>query len=95
MKHEYVEVDLNSDEKKIILKLASFFINDELTQADLTNVRKKWIRFRPNEISCIIGELSYHFNRCKNNYTFNMLDELIGHLENIDVYRAIHKVKGE
>lgn len=93
MKHEYVEVDLNSDEKKIILKLASFFINDEVTQADLTNVRKKWIRFRPNEISSIIGELSYHFNRCKNNNMFNMLDELIGHLEIIEVNRSRHKAK--
>lgn len=93
MKHEYVEVDLNSDEKKIILELASFNINDEFTQTDLANIRKKWIRFRPNEISSIIGELSYHFNRCKNNNIYNILDELIGHLEIIEVNRARHKSK--
>ena len=84
MKYEYIEVDLDSNEKEIILKLASFCIDDEYTKMDLNNGRKKWIRFRLYAISFIIGELSYHFNRCKNAYNLELLDELIGHLENIE-----------
>ena len=62
---EFVEVDLHSAEKKLIRELASFYVRDEVTQADLANGRKKWVRFRPSTIDEIIGELSYHYNRCR------------------------------
>ncbi len=78
---EFVEVDLHAEEKKLILDLAGFLVVDEVTQADLKNGRKKWIRFRPHVISELIGELSYHYNRCKSAYKSELLDELIGHLE--------------
>lgn len=93
MKYEYIEVDLDSDQKKIILELAAIYIDDDFTKADLNNGRRKWIRFRSYGISSIIGELSYHFNRCKNAYKFELLDELIGHLENIERDRIRNKSK--
>jgi hypothetical protein len=39
------------------------------------------IRFRAHVVSDVIGELSYHYNRCRNAYKSELLDELIGHLE--------------
>jgi len=57
----YIEVDLESHQKKAILKYASFFVMDKNTKADLSNSRKKWIRFEPTAITDVIGELSYHF----------------------------------
>jgi hypothetical protein len=77
----YIEVDLNNDQKKAILHYASFLVMDEITKNDLSNVRKKWIRFNSPELSELIGELSYHFNRCKKRELFDFLDELICHLE--------------
>lgn len=82
MSEEYIEVDLNRDEKEAILKHADFFIIDENTKKDLLNKRKKWIRFTSYEITEVVGELSYYFNRAKNDQEFYFLDELIGHLEN-------------
>ena len=81
MAKEYIEVDLTQDEKAGILKYAGFFVMDETTKADLSNGRKKWIRFSGYELSNIIGELSYCFNRCKDDSLFDFLDELISHLE--------------
>jgi hypothetical protein len=78
---EFIEVDLRADEKKLILELADFWVTDETTQADLKNGRKKWIRFRPHVVSEVIGELSYHCNRCRNAYQLERLDTLIDHLE--------------
>lgn len=78
---EFVEVDLHAEEKKLILELAGFLVVDEVTQADLKNGRKKWIRFRPYVISELIGELSYHYNRSRSAYKSELLDALIGHLE--------------
>ncbi len=77
----YIEIDLQPDEKRLILELASFFVRDELTQADLKNGRKKWIRFRQHAISEIVGELSYHCNRSRSVYQSELLDALIGHIE--------------
>ena len=81
MTKDYIEVDLTPEEKAAILEYAGFFVMDETTKADLSNKRKKWIRFSKFAISDIIGELSYCFNRCKDNDLFHFLDELIGHLE--------------
>jgi hypothetical protein len=39
------------------------------------------IRFRAHVVSDVIGEFSYHYNRCRNAYKSERLDELIGHLE--------------
>ncbi len=79
---EFVEVDLHSAEKKLIRELASSYVRDAVTQADLANGRKKWVRFRSSMLDEIIGELSYHYNRCKSAAKSEQLDELIGHLEN-------------
>ncbi len=79
---EFIEVDLHADEKKLVLELAGFWVGDEVTQADLKNGRKKWIRFRQHAFSEVIGELCYHHNRCKSAAKSELLDELIGHLEN-------------
>lgn len=82
MDTKYIEVDLTQEEKEAVLKYAGFFTMDKNTTADLSNKRKKWIRFSSYELSDVIGELSYHFNRCQSDYQFYFLDELIGHLEN-------------
>lgn len=79
---EFIDVDLHADEKKLILELAGFWVTDETTLADLKNSRKKWIRFKPDVVSEVIGELSYHYNRCKSAARSELLDALIGHLEN-------------
>jgi hypothetical protein len=84
MSKEYIEIDLTPEEKAAILKHAGFFVMDEASKADLANGRKKWIRFTKYELSNIIGELSYYFNRCKDDSLFNFLDELICHLENYE-----------
>ena len=81
MMKKYIEIDLTQAEKSAILKYANFYVTDEKTKADLSNKRKKWIRFVTYELSSVIGELSYHFNRCKDNDMFYFLDELISHLE--------------
>lgn len=78
---DFIEVDLRADEKKLILALADFWVRDETTQADLQNGRKKWIRFRPDVVSEVMSELSYHYNRCKSTAKSERLDELISHLE--------------
>lgn len=79
---EFIEVDLHADEKELVLELAGFFVVDEVTKADLKNGRKKWIRFKPHVVSEVIGELSYHYNRCKSAAKSELLDALISHLEN-------------
>jgi len=81
MATEYIEVDLSQEEKAAVLEYAGFFVMDETTKADLSNKRKKWIRFSKHALSDIIGELSYCFNRCEDDYLFHLLDELISHLE--------------
>jgi len=81
MKKNYVEIDLDNVQKTAILKYAGFFIMDATTKKDLTNKRKKWVRFSPSSVSDIIGELAYHFNRTKSDNVFHLLDELICHLE--------------
>jgi hypothetical protein len=82
MTTEFIEVDLNNEEKQAILEHADFFVTEEVTKKDLQNKRKKWIRFTADEINDVVGELSYYFNRTKNDQEFYFLDELIGHLEN-------------
>lgn len=79
---EFIDVDLHASEKKLILELAGFWVTDETTQADLKNGRKKWVRFEPYVVSELIGELSYHYNRCKSATKSELLDALISHLEN-------------
>ena len=81
MATDYIEVDLSQEEKAAVLEYAGFFVMDEATKADLSNKRKKWIRFNKFAISDIIGELSYCFNRCEDNDLFHLLDELISHFE--------------
>ena len=75
-KAEFIEVDLRADEKKLILELAGFWVTDETSLADLRNPRKKWIRFNPFVVSELIGELSYHYNRCTNAARSELLDAL-------------------
>ncbi|MEM7534220.1 MAG: hypothetical protein AAF639_18715 [Chloroflexota bacterium] len=84
MGNEYIEVDLDNEQKTAILKYAPFFVMDEITKDDLNNRRKKWIRFKPQCLSDVIGELAYHFNRTKSNQLFYFLDELINHLESYE-----------
>ena len=81
MSKHYIEVDLGPEEKAAILEYAGFFVMDDTTKADLSNKRKKWVRFNKSAISDIIGELSYCFNRCEDDDLFDLLDELISHLE--------------
>lgn len=82
MSEDFILVDLDKEQKLIILDKASFFIFDEETKIDLNNKRKKWIQFKKSTITDIIGELSYYYNRSKNEYESMVLDELICHLEN-------------
>ena len=77
----YTEIDLDNYQKAAILKYANFFVTDANCKKDLNNKRKKWVRFQPADISQIIGELSYHFNRTNDDDIFYLLDELICHLE--------------
>ncbi len=84
MEKGYIEIDLNNEQKAAIIKYAAFLVHDNLTQTDLTNKRKKWIRFRPSAIREVAGELAYHFNRTKSNRLFHLLDELIDHLESYE-----------
>ena len=79
---EFIEVDLHADEKKLVLELAGFLVVDEVTQADLKNGRKKWVRFKPYVVSQIIGELSYHCNRSKSAAKSELLDALSSQFEN-------------
>jgi len=84
MSSEYIEIDLNKEQKVAILKYASFFIMDSNCKKDLVNKRKKWVRFKHSSIRDIMGELAYHFNRTKNDDIFYLLDELICHLESYE-----------
>jgi hypothetical protein len=81
MSSAYILIDLDPEQKAIILKMASFYLMDEATNEDLNNKRKKWIRFRSAAVSAVIGELSYRFNRSRSGYESMLLDELICHLE--------------
>ena len=81
MTKQSIQIDLTNEEKTAVLKYADLFIFDEQTKSDLNNKRKKWIHFTHTQLELVIGELSYHFNRCKNDYQFHFLDNLIGHLE--------------
>lgn len=81
MPKEYIKVDLTQDEKEAILEYAGFFIFDEETKNDLKNKRKKWINFSKSQLTNVIGELSYYFNRSKSDFQFYFLDQLISHLE--------------
>jgi len=80
MTTNYIQVDLDPEQKAVILKYADSFL-DETTKSDLLNKRKKWMRFKKYVLSEVIGELAYYFNRCKNDYMFGLLDDLICHLE--------------
>ena len=84
MTNEYLQVDLSQDEKEAILKHAFFVMTDKTTKLDLENKRKKWIRFTSFDLTQVIGELSYHFNRSKSDYQFYFLDQLISHLEQFE-----------
>ncbi|MGB5446169.1 MAG: hypothetical protein WBM99_11750 [Psychromonas sp.] len=84
MTNEYLQVDLSQDEKEAILKHAVFVMTNKTTKIDLENKRKKWIRFTPYDLTQVIGELSYHFNRSKSDYQFYFLDQLISHLEQFE-----------
>ena len=79
---EFLDVDLHANEKRLILELAGFWVTNETTLADFKNARKKWVRFEPYVLSELIGELSYHCNRCKSAAKSEFLDALISHLEN-------------
>ncbi|MEF8727180.1 MAG: hypothetical protein V5B34_03030 [Accumulibacter sp.] len=92
-KAELIEVDLRGDGKKLILDLAGLWVSDETTQADLRNRRKKSIRFRRDVFSELIGELSYHCNRCRNAYQLERLDTLIDHLESVVAGRSHGSVR--
>jgi len=81
MTKEYIKVDLSRDEKEAILEYAGFFIFEEATKNDLKNKRKKWINFTKNQLTDVIGELSYYFNRSESNSQLYFLDQLISHLE--------------
>lgn len=81
MNDKYVLVDLDKEQKSIVLDKASFYIFDDETKEDLNNKRKKWISFKRTAITDIIGELSYYYNRSNNEYESFILDELICHLE--------------
>ncbi len=81
MSSEFILVDLDKEQKSIVLDKASFFIFDDETTKDLNNKRKKWIRFKCETLTDVIGELSYYYNRSKNEYESMVLDELICHLE--------------
>jgi hypothetical protein len=81
MSNEYIYVDLDKEQKGIILDRAMLFVRDSATLDDLNNNRKKWIRFKRMALSDVIGELSYYYNRSNNNYESMLLDELILHLE--------------
>lgn len=78
---EFIDVDLLAIEKKLILELAGFWVTDETTLVDFKNARKKWVRLDPYVVSELIGELSYHCNRCKSAAKSEQLDALISHLE--------------
>ncbi len=84
MSDKYVHVDLDKEQKSIILDKASFYIFDDETKTDLNNKRKKWIKFKRTTITDIIGELSYYYNRSKNEFESMLLDELICHLESYE-----------
>ena len=81
MSNEFILVDLDEEQKSIVLDKASFYIFDDETKMDLNNKRKKWIRFKGITLTDIIGELSYYYNRSKSDYESMLLDELICHLE--------------
>ncbi|MEJ2045015.1 MAG: hypothetical protein P8X89_17245 [Reinekea sp.] len=81
MTKEYIKVDLSHDEKEAILEYAGFFIFEEETKNDLKNKRKKWISFTKSQLTNVIGELSYYFNRSKSDSEFYFFDQLISHLE--------------
>ena len=81
MSNEYILVELDKEQKSIVLDKASFYIFDNETKKDLNNKRKKWIRFKRTTLTDVIGELSYYYNRSKSEYESMLLDELISHLE--------------
>lgn len=81
MSNEFILVDLDEEQKSIVLDKASFYIFDDETKTDLNNKRKKWIRFKGTTLTDIIGELSYYYNRSKSDHESMLLDELICHLE--------------
>ena len=81
MSDRFILVDLDKEQKSIVLEKALFYIFDEETKEDLNNKSKKWIKFKRTTLTDIIGELSYYYNRSKNEYESMLLDELICHLE--------------
>ncbi len=81
MSDKFILVDLDNEQKAVILDKASFYIFDDETKKDLNNKRKKWIQFKRTTIKDITGELSYYCNRSKNKYEVMFLDDLICHLE--------------
>lgn len=85
MSDKYISVDLDSEQKALILEYGEMLIYDSKTKEDLNNKRKKWIRFDQHSLTDLIGELSYYFNRCNDDYKFYVLDELISHLENYEI----------
>ena len=46
MSNEFILVDLDEEQKSIVLDKASFYIFEDETKMDLNNKRKKWIRFK-------------------------------------------------
>jgi len=77
----FIEVDLDNEQKQLILDKAAHFICHDVTKSDLNNKRKKWIRFEKYTLDEVMGELSYYYNRSKNPHQSAMLDALIDHLE--------------
>ncbi len=83
MSIKYIEIDLTNDEKEAILNHSGFIITSDITKNDLSNKRKKWIRFNPTSLPDIIGELSYKCNRSRNDYEVFFLNDLACHLEGL------------
>lgn len=77
----YIEINLQPEDKSLLLYLAASLIDDPTTLADLRNGRRRWIRFTHQTIFYLVGELSYQFNSGKNVAQLEVLDELIGALE--------------
>jgi len=82
MTETYINIDLSKDEKEAILEHCFFVLTEENTKNDLKNKRTTKIRFVSYDITSVIGELSYKFNRTNDEHQLCFLEELIGHMEN-------------
>lgn len=79
--NDMISIQLYAHEKRCIRDLALYTIGNAQTILDLKS-RKQWIDFELFDLSQLIGELCYYFNRCTDDGIYIILDELIGTLEN-------------